>query len=151
MNELEIKEHPTLHVNCRSDGAIEVLRQGARYTRKTRWSFGRKRGNYLSVCINKKDYSVHRLIAEAFIDNPSNKPTVDHINRDKYDNRVENLRWADKYEQMSNQDRVDASISTYGVRYCDDPSLYCHKYHELNGDKIRARKRELYHQKKQVA
>lgn len=148
---VEIKEHPVLHVNCRSDGAVEVLCQGARYTRKTRWSFGRKRGEYLSVHINKKDYFVHRLIAEAFIENPDNKPTVDHIDRDKYNNRVENLRWADRCEQMTNIDRVDKSIELYGVRCCDNHAEYCHNYYMRNRECICARKRELYHQKKQMA
>ena len=44
----------------------------------------------------------HRLVAKAFIPNLDNKPFIDHINRDRQDNRVENLRWVTKVENMNN-------------------------------------------------
>ena len=39
-----------------------------------------------------KRLSLHRLIAIAFIPNPENKPCIDHINTDRSDNRIDNLR-----------------------------------------------------------
>ena len=46
---------------------------------------------------------VHRAVAEAFLENPEGYPTVDHRNRDKSNNRLENLQWASYSMQMRNQ------------------------------------------------
>lgn len=51
---------------------------------------------------DRKTHRLHRLVALAFIPNPDNKPEIDHINRDKSDNRVINLRWATRLENQNN-------------------------------------------------
>jgi hypothetical protein len=62
---------------------------------------------YLHVVLynngHSKDFLIHRLVAEHYIKNPENKATVDHLNRNKLDNRVENLKWANRKEQSINQ------------------------------------------------
>jgi hypothetical protein len=78
------------------------------------WS--NKSNKYLNPIINTQGYQVvglrsdgktaqkyiHRLVGEIFIPNPDNLPTIDHINRLRYDNRVCNLRWASRETQSNN-------------------------------------------------
>lgn len=84
-----------------SHGTIYNATKGRRITQKT------DRDGYKLVHLGSKNQNlkVHRLVAEAFIPNPDKKLTVDHINRDRLDNRVENLRWATSKEQYDNTDR----------------------------------------------
>lgn len=63
--------------------------------------------DYFSVSVGGKSYRVHRLVCEAFHGSmPLDKPSVDHINVDHYDNRACNLRWADSSEQSLNQTKT---------------------------------------------
>lgn len=59
---------------------------------------------YARVSLNdngkRKEYRVCRLVAEHFVDNPLNKPTVNHINGIKTDDRAVNLEWATREENM---------------------------------------------------
>lgn len=47
-------------------------------------------------------FSIHRLIAQAFISNPDGKPCIDHINTVRTDNRIENLHWVTYSENLMN-------------------------------------------------
>ena len=58
---------------------------------------------YLSVFIPyRKTWFIHRLVAEAFIPNPLGLRDVDHIDGNKSNNRVENLRWVSHKENCNN-------------------------------------------------
>ena len=60
-------------------------------------------GGYYTIQLGntQKRYYVHRLVAEAFVPNPDNKPQVNHINEDKHDNRAENLNWMTRSENCN--------------------------------------------------
>lgn len=124
---IEVKEkvHLASGLLVRSNGEVFIppRQAGRRGITLGYWTFGSKSGNYAVVKYHGKPYRVHRLVAETFIQNPENKPTVDHINRNRYDNRVENLRWATQKEQVDNSSHVLNRID-YGVRKCDDRNAW---------------------------
>jgi hypothetical protein len=60
----------------------------------------------------QKTYKVHRLIANAFIPNPNNKPEINHINCIKSDNKIENLEWVTKSENCKHRDLNELRFKT---------------------------------------
>ena len=81
----------------------------------------RKRSGYLAVGLTKDNkqstFSIHRLVAEAFIPNPDELPQVNHKDEDKTNNCVNNLEWCDnKYNINYSLAKIVQCVET-GVLY----------------------------------
>ena len=75
---------------------------------------------YIRCSMNGKRYLKHRIIATQFIPNPNGYTVVDHINRNKFDNRIENLRWTNQSENCKN--KSSHLGKTYTIfNYGDEP------------------------------
>ncbi len=59
----------------------------------------------------RKKFYIHRLVAIHFIPNSENLSEVDHLNRNKVDNRVENLRWITRSDNCLNKDIIKTNTS----------------------------------------
>lgn len=125
-------KHPIHCVLCREDGAILTRKPGyfvhyKPYEIPHSWSFGANAKGYRLISIGGKTYRVHRIICEAFHDNPESKPTVDHIDRNPSNNRADNLRWATSKEQRDNSSAVINRLP-YSVRQCENRPVYDKEY-----------------------
>lgn len=75
----------------------------------------------LENSIKNKTFTVHRLVAKVFIDNPKNLPFVNHKNFDKSDNYYKNLEWVNRRENESHKRINDKTTSLFvGVSYKND-------------------------------
>ena len=69
--------------------------------------------------------AVHRILGLVWIPNPENKRLVDHINRDRTDYRLENLRWATHGENSSNMSLSKLNKSgVQGISYSERDNLW---------------------------
>jgi len=90
----------------------------------------KKTGRILKACPNENGYlianfykdkkvkslNIHRIVGMTFLDNPDNKPQIDHIDNNKNNNNVNNLRWATSSEnQMNTQKQSNNKSGIKGV------------------------------------
>lgn len=105
------------------DGLYKVSTLGrvkGKYRIKSQQDNGK---GYLMVRLNKNGESrwhlVHRLVAKAFIENPQNKPTVNHIDGNRKNNKFNNLEWATYSENNLHSYRYNGRKSALAVPiYC---------------------------------
>ena len=77
------------------------------------------RSGYLQVELSKNGTSkiipIHKLVGLHFLKNPQNKPQIDHIDRNRYNNNVINLRWVNSRENNCN--RLDTSEYGHNIYF----------------------------------
>lgn len=108
--------------------------------------------NLINEALDLSQIRVHRLVAMAFISNPNNLPLVDHINQNKLDNSIENLRWLSKSGNAINSKKrfqvsgerniyITSSLN-YIVRIKRTNANYCKVFKTLE-EAIQAREKYL--------
>lgn len=103
----QIKGAPNYYVTDSSDVYSRDYRNTGRIKKLTPWI---SKDGYFYVGLRENGRwvkkRVHRLVAEAFIPNPENKPFINHKNGIRTDNRIENLEWVTNSENMLHGYRV---------------------------------------------
>ena len=84
-------------------------------------SIKNSKGDYLNIVLchgnKRRSVKVHRLVAEAFIPNPDNKPEVNHKDGNKQNNRVGNLEWVTRAENHRHALALNPNILKGMVQY----------------------------------
>jgi hypothetical protein len=93
----------------------EVYNKQTQYSKKPTSNYSGK--GYLYVDLyngnKRKRKYIHRLVAEAFIPNPQNKPYINHIDGDTHNNLVENLEWCTPLENVEHASKVIKAMTQY--------------------------------------
>lgn len=84
---------------------------------------------YLTDGENRKGYLVHRLVADTFIPNPENKSQVNHKNKNRKDNRVENLEWVTQSENIIHANKTKPKKVIVKGKPISDPQNNNQQHH----------------------
>jgi len=96
-----------------------IYENGDVYSKKRQGGGGKlkhslSKQGYLRVSLfdkdKKKSFLLHRLLGLCFIENPDNKPCIDHIDRNRQNNSLDNLRWVTYAENNRNRANPKGSI-----------------------------------------
>lgn len=119
---MRVERHPKLNIWVREDGCIYLPQSGKH---KAHWTFGSEHSHgYLQVKIAGKKYMVHRLVVETYLGDIPTDCEVDHINRDRKDNRKDNLRVVTPSENSRNRADHDRLEEQGRVHSYEDESEY---------------------------
>ena len=94
-----------------NEGNIKTLHK--RYKNKSILKQSKGSRGYLLVTLNKNKKqttkNVHRIVADAFLENPQNLPCINHKDQDKTNNNVNNLEWCTYQYNNTYKDRLKKS------------------------------------------
>ena len=128
-DDYEVETEPPHRIRRKRDGLILKLTLN-------------KTLGYVIVSLNGEQYYYHRILAKHFIPNPENLQEVDHIDRDKTNNSLDNLRWVNRTENNSNRSKFTrqkrefldhapndiAEIRTFNdVEYDENRYFFCYE------------------------
>jgi len=118
MSEIWKTHHVYTTIECSNEGRVRRV-DNCRVIGRGKTSNGY---HYVFVMHHgtRKNVKVHRLVAQCFIDNPRNLPFIDHIDGDKTNNNINNLRFCTPAENQHNQRVISGRGSSSYKGVCWD-------------------------------